>query len=295
MMPLKEGPGNEDNQSFAIPPMLGRDLSASVGFAELGSGLGRDIRKGLAASVKGGVVFEHRSTPLQIFRHSLATAIGEINRDGRAELFLRFLKEGPYEGVGETPPELKGKRLTIEETASVISFISGQMINSFQGALMELLAVSPCLRLLRKLQRSGRLSRKVRIYVGDAVEARQLRKDAYAKGADIHFWEESLSSRAPSSVEVCGVAEVKSYFPRATTLDRQLGEHVERARQGLRIQKREYRPAQVAVGMRARPISVSVLPDDWRLPRELEYVEKRGNRVLQLKPYDPKMRDDKQD
>ena len=79
-------------------------------------------------------------------------AIGQIAGEACRDLFQRFLKHGPQD-VEETNPE----RLPQAETATVISFIGGHAVNSFQGAITELLSTAPCTRILQTLQQEGRL------------------------------------------------------------------------------------------------------------------------------------------
>lgn len=130
----------------AVAPQLGPHLARSAGFDILETGLARDLRGALRTAIRGGAVLGEATTPLGVFRHALATAIGRIEGERRAALFLRFIGDGPYEGAGDIPPSLQGRRLTDTETAVVIAFIYGHMVNCFKGALAEMLALAPCLR-----------------------------------------------------------------------------------------------------------------------------------------------------
>ena len=111
-----------------------------VGFDLLGAELAQDIESLLLTALEAGAVFPCDSTPLSIFRQSLAMAIRDINADYRGQLFQRFLKDGPYEGEDEIPTKLQDKRLTDDETTKVISFIYSYMVNCFKGAITENLA-----------------------------------------------------------------------------------------------------------------------------------------------------------
>jgi len=266
---------------------LGTALGRTVGFDLVGGELGRDLRAALRSALDQGAVFRGASTPLTIFRQSVQEAIGDIHKDGRAELFLRFLKEGPYEREGEIAPEMVGKRLTTEETATVITFIYSHMVNCFKGALAEMLATAPCLRVLRQLQKEGRAPRQTRLYVGDAVWAPRPKGGAFGKAADLHMLVENLGPR--STVSVLGLAEVKSYFCRPTALGRQLDKHLARAMRGLRVEGRSYPPGQIEVGSAGdgRAARITVAPARWALPRTFRFEERRGSRFLHVEPGTP--------
>jgi hypothetical protein len=146
--------------------------------------LGHDVDEALGLALHAGAVFPKADPPLALFRQAIAEAIGQIADDARWELFQRFLKHG-FQDVEETVP--KPERLSRAETATVISFIWGHAINSFQGAITELLATAPCTRILETLQQEGRLPLEARLYVGDAVLAARSRSSRHAKGADLHL------------------------------------------------------------------------------------------------------------
>lgn len=234
-------------------------------------------------------MFAAGATPLAIFRQAVATAIGRIHEDDRAPLFLRFLKDGPYEDVGEIPVELRDRRLTDAETTAVIAFIYSHTVNCFKGAIAELLAVGPCLRVLRELQAEGRLPREARLYVGDAVWTRQLRGDVFAKGADLHILVERSGGATAPSVVMAGVAEVKSYLARVESLRRQLEQHQARTRRGLRVGDVVYAADQVTVGHGpdGEAARITVVPAGWGLPRSFRLERRGGRRFLHVHPLVP--------
>lgn len=127
-------------------------LAQSAGWDLLPGNLASDIRLSLSSAPKSDAVFADGDSPLPVFRHAIATAIGRIHEDGRLPLFYRFLKDGPYTNSGKFPSKLRVQYLTDEETANVIRFTYSHMVNCFKGALAELLAVGSCLRILRKMQ-----------------------------------------------------------------------------------------------------------------------------------------------
>lgn len=255
-----------------------------VGFDLLGNRLARDVKLSLRTALAAGVVFPAGSTPIAIFRQSLATAIKRIYSDKRWNLFQRFLKDGPYEYEGKVPAKLKGQRLTDDETTSVITFIYNYMVNCFQGAIMEMLAAAPCLQILKEAQKKHLVPLSTRLYVGDAVLAYRLKGDGFAKGADFHFLTEHVQSKARASMAVFGVAEVKSYHCPPERLERQLEKHLARAKRGLKINGVDYSAEQITVGYckTTKAIRITVLPAKWQLPRSFHFKQKEKSRVLHV-------------
>ena len=261
-------------------------LARRASFGLLEDGLARDVQAALRIALKEGAVFCEGSTPLAIFRLAVAAAIGRIHEDGRAPLFLRFLKDGPYYDAGEIPAKRRHEFLTDDETASVITFIYSHMVNCFKGALTEMLAVAPCLDILQKLQAEKRLPREARLYVGDAVWAPQLKGKSFAKAADLHVLVEWRSPKTHPSVAIGGITEVKSYFRSQKQLRKQLDQHLARARRGLRVGNSVYSPDQIKVGCQGSPraVRITVLPAHWKLPRTFHFEHKNGRKFLHVDP-----------
>jgi len=166
-------------------------LVADVGLDLLGDQLGADVEAAVNIALQGGAVFPGGKEPLLIFRNTLRSSICDIEADkrGRGLLIQRFLRDGPYERDGEIPPELQGKRLTTEETAKAITFIYAFMVNSFKGAVTELLAAGACQRLLERLRKEGRVPQEACLFVGDAVLVSRKSGRGYLKGATCIFWQ----------------------------------------------------------------------------------------------------------
>lgn len=260
-------------------------LASTAGFFLLDENLARDVRHALERVLKGGVVFQEGSKPLPIFRHAVATAIGRINAHGRSSLFLRFLRDGPYEDGGEIPFGLHGKRLTHAETAQVITFIYSHMVNCFKGAITELLAAGPCLELLHQLKAENRLPREAKLYVGDTVLPAARNHTGFAKGADFHILVPGRTPQGDRSVVIAGVVEVKSYLQSPARLDRQLSQHLARAQDGLRLGAHEYLRSQIRVGCAdLQAARISVLPSSWSLPRTFHFQKAGGRTFLHTEP-----------
>lgn len=272
-------PAARTNDTASLPA---RSLAETVGFDFIGHELGDALHAALRHALRAYAVFSSPHEPLGLFREAIATAIGRITADRRWDLFQRFLKHGPKDVEDRLP---KSGQLTEAETARVVAFVSGHMVNSFQGAITELLAAAPCTQILQTMQSEGRLPAEARLYVGDAVLPVRLRGKDIAKGADMHFLAISLDGH----VAVLGVAEVKSYFCRDELLDQQLDQHIARARRGLRIGDRDFpsKAIRIGHGPRRDVVRIAVLPGTWLLPRELHWRQEGDVRVPEVAPGSP--------
>ena len=270
------------------PTASGELLADSVSFDLLGDQLGADVESVLKTSLAAGVVFPE-ADPVSIFQGTLQASIRDIEADNRGRLFQRFLRDGPYERDGKIPPELHGKRLTEEETAEAITFIYSFMVNSFKGAVTELLASAACQRLMKDLVLAGSLPPSARLYVGDAVMLPRKSGKGRLKGADLHIL--VIDSHNPDSprITVAGVAEVKSGRKSSVAMSRQVEKHILSARRGLHVAGVDYPGEQVRLGHghTDRIFRITVQPSDWPLPRTLRFVTTGETRQLTLDPPTP--------
>jgi hypothetical protein len=258
----------------------------------LGDGLASDVERSLHDALEAGAVFPAGSDPLGIFRNTLAESIRDIENHERGLLLQRFLLQGPYEDGGTVPAEMVSQRLSDDDTAVATAFIFGFMVNSFKGALMELLACAPCLRLVRSLQERGRLAGSERLYVGDSVLAASRGSAGFAKGADFHILTLERSGRELTDIAVAGVAEVKSYSLSQRRIRRQLGRHLRRALLGLRVGDDEVPPGRIHVGDgQNRTLRIAVVPSSWKLPRTLAVEEIEGRKLLYVEEPEPRDED----
>ncbi len=266
-----------------------------VGFDLLGAALAQDIESSLIIALEAGAVFPCESTPLAIFRQSLATAIRDINADYRGQLFQRFLKDGPYEGDGKIPTKLKDKRLSDDETTTVIAFIYSYMVNCFKGAITEMLAAAPCMRILKKMQKEHHLPSSAKLYAGDSVLVARRKGRGFAKGADLHFFSKNCSPRGNRSLVVNGVVEVKSYHCSPKRMMKQLDQHLVRVQRGLRLKEVEYTASQITVEYNngKKAVRIGILPARWLLPRTFRFKLKGENRVLSVDEGHPQDSEDK--
>jgi len=262
-------------------PLTG--LSDHVDFDLLDEPLASDIMKSLKAAIDGGAVFAAPPDPLAIFRQALLSSIRQIEEDQkRFALFVRFLRDGPYYQRGDIPPEVASQFLTDDETRQAIRYIYHRVVNTFQGALAELLAVGPCVNLFHDLQREGRIYSKARMYVGDTTMLLAGTSERWAKGPDISF----LAPTKPNKMHFEGVAEVKSYALSQKRLEGQMLHQVLRAKRGilLRNEGGGYDKVPVDVERGEGPVRVGVVPATWRLPRDFRREDVDGDRCEFLYP-----------
>ncbi len=260
------------------------DLADFVGFECLPDAMGQDLEHRVAAALAAGADFGSVATPIAVFRDALRFSIRNIEEHPRGRLFQRFLKEGPYEGVGDMPLNLSGSRLSDKETASAISFIYAHMINAFQGRLAELLAAGPISELLGRWKVDRRVPSVTRLHVGDAVRVGINPGAAGAKGADMH-----LLAVSGQNVEVIGVVEVKSYDLSRARLRTQMERHLSRLGLGLRIGDSAFPPRNVkrVGGPANRPLRISVVPSKWTLPTSFRFQKNEKGRSLIVDPAVP--------
>jgi hypothetical protein len=265
-----------------------RRLVESVDFSLLDARMAEDVRAALTLALAEGVVFPGETSPLAVFRAAVAAGIQGIESHPRGQLLQRFLRIGPYWAAGEIPAEKKTECLSDEETAAATAFVYYYMVNSFQGRLAELLAVTPCLRVMKSLHERGELSQDGRLHVGDAVTVGLPDRSGHVKGADLHLL---IIDRRPGDphVTVAGVVEVKSYPCPAAALRGQLDRHVAAARHGLRVRGTTYPANSVRIG--AGPsgtlVRISVVPSRWTLPRTFRFDQADRGQRLHLDPAVP--------
>ena len=263
-------------------PRPSADLVSSAGLDLLPTPLAADLERSLRTALAARAIFPDGRDPLGIFRAALSDSIRDIERHERGRLIQRFLLQGPYEDVGDIPPEKAALRLADAEVAATIAFIHSFMVNSFKGSLVELLACESCLRFVRDLQEQGRLPPDARLYVGDSVLAATSKGSRLAKGADLHLLEIEEGAAAPRAVRVLGVFEVKSYPLSQRRVRQQLARHLDRAVRGLRIGGRTVPPSSIRLRRQAKrePVRVAVVPSSWRLPRGFAIAKSTGGHVI---------------
>lgn len=274
---------------------LASSLAKTVGPEILGPKLSADVRASIREAREAGTVFPTRGGTLAVFRATLASCIRDIEDHDRGRLLQRFLLQGPYEDVGDIPAPIAPHRLSDGETAAAIAFVYSFMVNSFKGALAELLACRPCLRLLRTLQAEERLPASARFFAGDAVEVPTLESSRFAKGADLHLLNIGPEGWAVGWVDLLGAVEVKSYPASQRRVREQIERHVQRGSRGLRILGTQTDGRRVRLGgqRQREPVAIVVVPGTWRLSRAIAFDDAGGREVLRIAEAEPPGSDDR--
>lgn len=262
---------------------VSEQLCESVGFELLGSSLGKELKSSLQTALDAGVIFQGGLDPLSIFRHTLRSSIRDIESHPRGKLLQEFLRKGPYEDAGRIPDELRKQRLSDDETASAITFIYSHMVNSFKGALAELLAADPCMSLCKKLRQVGELPEAYRLYHGDMVAVRRKKGTGMLKGADLHVLSEVDRSNAVAGLTLLGVAEVKSYRLSLSRMRKQIAKHIQRTEDGLWVAGVNYPAGKIIAGYENEMVlRISVMPAGWKLSRSFHFEEAKHGSMLRI-------------
>jgi hypothetical protein len=168
------------------------------------------------------------------------------------------------------------------------------MINRFKGEQAELLAIQPCLELVRQLQSENTLPTNVKLYVGDMVGERRkldagsidadVRWGSHTKGADGLMVAQGEKD-AEGPLTICGVIEVKSMQLSRHRLMAQIDHHIARLAGGVRLGTRDWASECVTID---NPVQVMVIPSNWKLNRSWQMVPTKAGHTLVLpEPEDP--------
>ena len=217
-------------------------------------------------------------TVWEVFKYSLDASIRNIETHPRGDLFRRFLDYGPPNP--DDPKKLTSDRKTIlsdPECGECVQFIFSHMVNRFKGELAELLAISPCLKLIKQLQVDGVWPKKVGLYLGDTIQERRRIKQKnrerwgdFTKGADGLVVNKMNGKSRDKQIDVCGIIEVKSMPRSENKLRGQIKHHLDRMRGGLKLDGHTWDKKQIQLDS---PIYIMVVPSNWKLDRECYYED----------------------
>lgn len=237
--------------------------------------LARSICLSIEAGISSESVHVYGKTIMDVFKYSLDTAIREIENDPRGDLFRRFLEYGPLDPAHPEQLTSDGKTfLSDPECGQAVQFIFSHMVNRFKGELAELLAIAPCLELVRKLKQGQDLLANIDLYFGDTIqERRQVGLEnkkqwgGLAKGADglIVKVPKTGSKTGNKKLNVLGVIEIKSMPVPRKKLVKQINHHLKRLEGGVKLSEHFWEEKQVVL---AAPISIMVIPSTWKISRE---------------------------
>jgi len=228
----------------------------------------------------------------RVFRQSLDAAIRDIERHPRGKLFQRLIEYGPRRGEEDRVSESNGRTLLSDpECETCVEFIYSHMVNRFKGELAEVLALPPCIALVRELQRLGDLPGDIRLHWGASVGERRRAAHAghvdsvswadFTKGADGLITQETAGTQTRSrpALTLLGVVEVKSMACSPARVFGQIDRHIGRLAGGLMLGQATYLEVSMVP---ADVIRIMVVPSTWRLSRQWQMVEEKEGRRLVL-------------
>ena len=204
-------------------------LLAGVEDRLLPTAMRAELMADLAAALKSGTHFYGGETPQALFHAALRSAFRDISTHPRGREFQQFLLVGPAPFERDLPLGSEGPWLSDDQTAAAVSYVHHGILEHFKGALAELLAVGPVLRLVEDLKATGALSPSATLHCGDAVLAHSGRR--FLKGADFHV----LQTAEGDPVVLAGLGEVKAGVQSRGDIRRQLARHQARAARGVRL------------------------------------------------------------
>lgn len=264
--------------------------------------LASDIGKSISLALRCPFVHSLGGmTVWAVFERSLNAAIRDIEIHRRGKLFRRLMKFGPH---GPDDPEVMDSdgetALSDSECESCIEFIYSHMVNRFKGELAELLALGPCIELVRQGQETGRISANIKLYWADAVqEPRRLELPSvqgvmvprsFTKGADGLIAESAdIGESNPNNMlKILGVIEIKSMILGKKRILDQINRHVLRLQGGVKLGEREWPSDNIVIGGNENREADSILltrilvtPSNWKLSREWRSPKtERGREIV---------------
>jgi hypothetical protein len=225
-----------------------------------------DLMADLSAALEARVQFFDGDSPESLFRAALQASFRDISMHPRGKEFQQFLLVGPAPFELDLPLGAKGPWLSDDETAAAVSYIYRGILEHFKGALAELLAVGPVLRLVESLKATAALPMHATVHWGDAVLVHRAGR-RYLKGADLHI----LAARPEDDLVIlCGVGEVKAGREGRGKIRKQLANHASRALKGLRLSPSGM-PIVPSVAQSLH--QVSVVPSRWPLSLGYRFLD----------------------
>jgi hypothetical protein len=227
------------------------------------------------------------------FRLVLEQSIRDIENHAKGDLLRRLLEFGPLDADAPLGADASADANTTERTilndaevSACIAFVHSHCINAFKGAVAELLALRPCIKLTQKLIAHSILPAGCQLFWGDAIAQRTLGSRCrpeknFVKGADgllLSLTDKHVATAVPG-VEVHGIVEVKSMYVAPGKLAQQIGKHRARLAQGVKLSGRIWPPEQVRL---AGPVEIRILPDNWPVNRNWRFEAEGDKRVLVL-------------
>lgn len=238
------------------------------------------VRRSISTAFDAGAVVPGPRDSTSLFRRAVNDAVTRIEE--RGVLLKRFLELGPYEGEGAIPRNLRSLRLADEEVDRAIAFIYCHVVNSFKGALTELLALGEVVALLERLYREEGIRERATVFACDSVMLAG--QGGWKKGADMHLLAQRTGSAL--SYDQVGVVEVKSYRAPQRRLRAQMERHVKRSGGYVQIIDGSDEPRVTTLGIVEPHSLISVVPSNWKLPRDFWFEDDADRTFLHTADYE---------
>ena len=168
--------------------------------------------------------------------------------------------------------------LSDPECVKCVQLIFSHMVNKFKGDIAELLALEPCISLVKSLQNEGHLSHDIDIFWGKEIKEpyiqakKKTSKKRFGLGADGLV---TGRNEGDDTIRILGIVEVKSMRKLKPVLD-QIDKHQLRLQQGLRLGPTEYSEDAVLLS-KSDIIGIMVIPSSWKLDRNLKPFEESSS------------------
>lgn len=254
--------------------------------------LAHDIYKSVSSALNSPLHHNQGAkTVEEVFEQSLNAAIRDIEIHPRGKLFKRLIEFGPLNpGEQELPSPENISTLTDEECGSCVEFIYSHMINRFKGELAELLALEPCLNLI-KINVTVEEFQNLEFYWGESIKERRRIKTTnegefiwggFTKGADGLLINFEIKKLDPQLGNVIAVIEVKSMSLPHNKIYKQISKHIDRFAGGIRLNENEIGATNVGAQLKHDPKEQSILrimvePSKWKLSREWKINKERNS------------------
>lgn len=281
---------------------LVKRISSIIGNGLLASDLHSSISSALEYP---GLLFSSGNSVWKVFLNSLNAAIRDIEHHPRGKLFRRLIEFGPPNP--DEPKKLTSDQKTFlsdPECSDCVEFIYSHMVNRFKGELAELLALQPCIELIKNLQQKEQLPEKINLFWGEDIkEQRRLQYDkkhgveywgGFSKGADgliaQQLSEENAHNR--SVLKIFGIVEIKSMHYSVNKVYNQIRSHINRLRGGAKLHQVIWAPEKIFMPRNGHTqshsdfIRIMVIPSSWKLSRKWEFKNIVLKRILIPPPLD---------
>jgi len=266
--------------------------------------LAADIHRAISAALKQPIIrLTSKKSVWDVLERSLNAAIRDIESHPRGQLFRRLIEHGPL--YPDDPESLLKDSTTVlsdAECGECVEFIYSHMVNRFKGELAELLALEPCLELIKELARKKQLPRALGFYWGETVQERrkvptnkknEARWGGFTKGADGLLLDcTGARNKGLLAAKIIGVMEVKSMRLPTTKLLDQINSHVERLGGGVKLKDKEWGAESVSIASSKEGLHrFLVMPSSWKVSRAWRDVKTaRGSQLVFPEPDCPQER-----